>query len=806
VAAVPAEIQGPSDAELIESVRAGQLDAYGSLYERHVTAAYNLARQLARSTAEADDLVSEAFARVLDSLRAGRGPDSAFRAYLLTALRHVAYDKTRRDRKVELTDDVTTVSGVSTERISEPFRDTAVAGLERSLAAKAFARLPERWQAVLWHTEIEGQSPAEVAPLLGLTANGVSALAYRAREGLRQAYLQVHLAETTAGRCRATAEKLGAWTRGGLSKRETAQVEAHLDECDRCTALAAELADVNGGLRAVAILVLGVGTAGYLAATATKAGAGIAATAAATAGTTSAASGAANVAASVPRQFIGVGASVAALAAVLALALSGSGTQNVPTAVATPQHPSVTQPVVRPPTSKPAVPAPPNNPSATTTPPTTPPSTPPSTPTSAPNSPPASTTTPTTVPTSPSSPAPPPGQPTLTASGPSGGVTLTPGQAALDLPIKVTNTGSVPSDPVTAVLTLPSGVTAQSVRPASTLGGHSLDSHPIGSSFQEAGGQAAGSTTTVSCPPGSGTVTCTSPSGLQPGNSVELVFRLVAAAGAQDGDITGTVTAGSAVAVHFTVHVTVAPPPLVDGLRLTATIDTSDSWWMWLWDESPILDVTATNTGTSTKPVTVTVDESGSLWSSHRNWSCQGGQRAVTCTSNAPLPPNHALDLRIRLYDLDADDSTIDVTGQLGTATATTTVHFRAPRCDWLWCWPVQPGPPPDGPVPPTPTGTTTAPPATTAPSQEPTTTPPGTTTRPHQPVSPAPPPPTVTTPPAGPNPTEPGAPPSINPPTPTTNPPTCPSSPPQSGKARPGAPTDCQPLLPTLLSLLGPL
>lgn len=99
MAAVPAEIQGPSDAELIDAVRSGQVDAFGSLYERHVSAAYNLAMQLARSRAESDDLVSEAFARVLDTLRAGRGPDSAFRAYLLTALRHVAYDKTRRDRR-----------------------------------------------------------------------------------------------------------------------------------------------------------------------------------------------------------------------------------------------------------------------------------------------------------------------------------------------------------------------------------------------------------------------------------------------------------------------------------------------------------------------------------------------------------------------------------------------------------------------------------------------------------------------------------------------------------------------------------
>jgi predicted anti-sigma-YlaC factor YlaD len=50
-------------------------------------------------------------------------------------------------------------------------------------------------------------------------------------------------------RCRATTDRLGAWTRDGLSKRETAQVEAHLHECDPCRALAAELADVNSTLR-----------------------------------------------------------------------------------------------------------------------------------------------------------------------------------------------------------------------------------------------------------------------------------------------------------------------------------------------------------------------------------------------------------------------------------------------------------------------------------------------------------------------------------------------------------------------------
>ncbi|MEU4743569.1 sigma-70 family RNA polymerase sigma factor, partial [Actinosynnema sp. NPDC023658] len=211
-------------------MRAGRIDAYGQLFERHVAAARNLARHLSWSSAEADDLVSDAFAKVLDTVRAGGGPDSAFRAYLLTALRHTAYDKTRRDRKLKLADDVEAVSGV--EKVTTvPFHDPAVATLERSLASRAFASLPERWQTVLWQTEIEGQSAAELAKLLGLTANGASALAYRAREGLKTAYLQAHLADNPSHRCRATVAKLAAWTRNGLTKRETAQVEAHLDEC-----------------------------------------------------------------------------------------------------------------------------------------------------------------------------------------------------------------------------------------------------------------------------------------------------------------------------------------------------------------------------------------------------------------------------------------------------------------------------------------------------------------------------------------------------------------------------------------------
>ena len=83
-----------SDAELISAVRGGDVSSYGDLFARHREAATRLARQLV-SNSDADDLVSEAFAKVLNVLLAGGGPDVAFRAYLLTAVRRLHVDKIR---------------------------------------------------------------------------------------------------------------------------------------------------------------------------------------------------------------------------------------------------------------------------------------------------------------------------------------------------------------------------------------------------------------------------------------------------------------------------------------------------------------------------------------------------------------------------------------------------------------------------------------------------------------------------------------------------------------------------------------
>ncbi len=168
------------DAELIANTRAGDADAYGELYRRHHQAARVAAYALTRNWSDVDDLISEAFARVLRASRSGGGPDVSFRPYVVAAVRNVFYDRIRCNRELPSDDMIDEINGVLLDGENDREED--------AFATAALAALPQRWQRVLWHTEVEGLSAAEIAPLLGLAPNAVAALAYRAREGLRQAY------------------------------------------------------------------------------------------------------------------------------------------------------------------------------------------------------------------------------------------------------------------------------------------------------------------------------------------------------------------------------------------------------------------------------------------------------------------------------------------------------------------------------------------------------------------------------------------------------------------------------------------
>jgi len=255
---------GHSDPQIMSRVRNGDFSAFDVLFQRHVAAAKFVARAQTDNVSDADDVVSEAFASIFQALTEGKGPDQFFRSYLLTAVRRIAYERNRKARRTQVVGDIDDLDTVAVDA------DTVIDAFESSTMAKAFKSLPERWQAALWHVDIEGLKPAAAAPFIGLSPNGVSSLVIRAREGLRQAYLQNHINVASDDSCAEFSSQLGKYARGGLKRASNEKVKAHLEECPKCTAVLVELNDVQAGMRAIVFpLVVGVVftpavTAGFL--------------------------------------------------------------------------------------------------------------------------------------------------------------------------------------------------------------------------------------------------------------------------------------------------------------------------------------------------------------------------------------------------------------------------------------------------------------------------------------------------------------------------------------------------------------
>jgi DNA-directed RNA polymerase specialized sigma24 family protein len=259
-----------SDAELIKAVASGNAAAYATLHERHIAAARILARRVTPGFAVAEEVLSETFARLRGVLRSGDGPAEALRPFLLTAVRRVAKERPGEAGGAGTGDEIAS--------LGDPLLvDPEAAELASARLALAFSALAERQRAALWHTEIEQADPAEVAILLGLTADGVAGLRDQARAGLQQAYLRQYASDLLRDDCKAAAGRLDQHLANTTRGADEAMVQRHLRGCRECRAVAIELAACGRSLRhTVAPIFLGPAAAAYLAAVKVPAPAGLA--------------------------------------------------------------------------------------------------------------------------------------------------------------------------------------------------------------------------------------------------------------------------------------------------------------------------------------------------------------------------------------------------------------------------------------------------------------------------------------------------------------------------------------------------
>jgi RNA polymerase sigma-70 factor, ECF subfamily len=149
---------------------------FQDLYRLHARPLWAYLYRLTGSTADADDLLQEAFCRMLAAPLATR-EDGQLRAYLFRVATNAATDLWRRGgrgtRREEPLPDET----------AGPARGGDDAALKHDMA-RTFRDLKPQERMLLWLAHVEGSEHREIAAALGLSAASVPVLLFRARRKL----------------------------------------------------------------------------------------------------------------------------------------------------------------------------------------------------------------------------------------------------------------------------------------------------------------------------------------------------------------------------------------------------------------------------------------------------------------------------------------------------------------------------------------------------------------------------------------------------------------------------------------------
>lgn len=171
----------PSDERLMRAIQEGRFDLLGVLFERYHGQALGLCTRMVRDRSLADDLVQEAFIRVLRYRDTFKDP-AVFSAWLYRIVRNVCLDKlSALDREAAALDRAEWVLGDGAERCPWGGAEDERIPLVRA----AFARLPEEQRRILTLKRVFGLPYREIADQYGCSEGAMRVRAHRALEELR---------------------------------------------------------------------------------------------------------------------------------------------------------------------------------------------------------------------------------------------------------------------------------------------------------------------------------------------------------------------------------------------------------------------------------------------------------------------------------------------------------------------------------------------------------------------------------------------------------------------------------------------
>ena len=161
----------------------------------HLDAAFNLARWLAGNTADAEDVVQDAYLRAYRYFDAFQGGN--FRVWLLTIVRNafVTWVKENRSGRMVFTPDTPVADTAETEetlwgsRPSDP-EALLLESIESQTLGRLMEQLPAEYREVLLLREVEDLAYKEIADVTGVPIGTVMSRLSRARLALRKLWLQ----------------------------------------------------------------------------------------------------------------------------------------------------------------------------------------------------------------------------------------------------------------------------------------------------------------------------------------------------------------------------------------------------------------------------------------------------------------------------------------------------------------------------------------------------------------------------------------------------------------------------------------
>ena len=173
------EVTGQRDADLVARCRAGDMDAFETLYNQHSARIYSLASRMAGSPDEGEDLLQEIFLQAYRKLGSFKGDSSIGTWLYRLALNHcLDFVRSRRAKMSKITD---TLDADDAVEPSAP-RETPVARLDLE---RAIERLPQGCREAFVLHDVEGFDHKQVADMLGIAEGTSKSQVFKARHRLR---------------------------------------------------------------------------------------------------------------------------------------------------------------------------------------------------------------------------------------------------------------------------------------------------------------------------------------------------------------------------------------------------------------------------------------------------------------------------------------------------------------------------------------------------------------------------------------------------------------------------------------------